>query len=179
MSSGGVKQEMAIPLSDADIKDYLPDALIIKYSELSKYPTLHDVLPDVKSYCFILYEDSLNSGHWTVISRPTEDTAEYFDSYGGYVDVPLRWTGKEKRVLLGEGKPYLSIMFKECPEEVVYNKIHYQKEGSGINDCGRHCVLRTLKMLDGMNLNEYYHFMNKERRRLRMDYDGVVTTLIE
>ena len=178
MDLGGVKEVKAIALSDQDIKDYLPNALILKYSELSKYPTLHDLLPEVKSYCILLYEDSMNHGHWTVVSRPSEGIAEFYCSYGSPVDSPLKWTPKPTRVGLGVGKQYLSLMFRDCPEEVVYNKIKYQKDGQHINDCGRFVILRTLKMLKGLDLDQFYAFMNAERRRLRLDYDGVASILV-
>ena len=74
---GGVGHIIATPMSDADIREYLPHAPILKYSELAKYPTLGDLLPEVKSFCILLYEDSPNKGHWVVVSRPVEGVAEY------------------------------------------------------------------------------------------------------
>lgn len=175
-----------VPLSDEDIRRFLPGAKIIKYSELSKYSNLFDLLPDIQSYCFILYEDSVNKGHWTVVCRPSDGVAEYFDSYGGPPDAPLRWTARDRRVGLGEGHPYLSILLgdalrEEQIESAVYNKICYQKDGGGliqINDCGRHCVLRILKMLEGFDLEQYYKWLKKQCQTLRMDFDAVVSTLI-
>lgn len=178
MDLGGIKEVQAIPLSDQDIRDYLPHVNIKKYSELKQYPTLHDMLPEVKSYVVVLYEDSLNKGHWTVVSRPQEGKVEFFCSYGTYPDGPLRWTDEEIRAGLGESKAYLTILFKNCEEEVVYSKTKYQKEGHGINDCGRYVILRTLKMLKGMNLTQFKAFMDAECRRLRGNYDAVVSTLI-
>lgn len=175
---GGISKVIATPLSDSDIKEYLPTANIIKYSELSKYPTLNDLLPEEKSYCFILYEDSPNKGHWTVVSKPKEGVAEYFDSYGGYVDDPLNWTSKEKRIGLGEGKKLLSALFNKCPEEVVYNKIPYQKSNPEVNDCGRWCVLRTLKMIKGLDLNQFYKYVKDEDKKYVGDKDSLVAQLI-
>ena len=176
--NGGVAEVIATPLSDADIKEYLPEALILKYSELAKYPDLHAVLPEVQSFCFLLYEDSPNKGHWTVISRPKEGVAEYFDSYGGQPDAPLKWTPIERRVGLGEGKPFLSMLFSKCPEEVVYNKIKYQKDGQNVNDCGRWCVLRTLKMKAGLDLNQFHKFVDNEAKERKAPYDVVVSKLV-
>ena len=175
---GGVAETIATPMSDADIHEYLPEARIIKYSELAKYPELHAVLPQVESFCFLLYEDSPNKGHWVVISRPKEGTAEYFDSYGGQPDAPLRWTPIGRRVGLGEGKPYLSMLLEKSPDEIVYNKVKYQKDGEGVNDCGRWCVLRTLRMKAGEDLNQFHRFIDKEARALKEPYDAVVSKLI-
>lgn len=172
-------KEMAVPLSDADIREFLPYALILKYSELRKYPTLHALLPDVKSYCILLYEDSPNVGHWVCVSRPKEGIAEYFDSYGGYVDAPLTWTPIERRQQLGSGKPMLSMMFDECPEEVVYNKVKYQKEHNGVNNCGRWCVLRILKMLKGYDLEQFHRFVKNASKQMKLSPDLMVTALID
>jgi len=176
--SGKIVKEMAVPLSDGDIRDYLPNALILRYSELSKYPTLHDLLPNPKSFSFLLYEDSPNKGHWTVVSRPKDGIAEYFDSYGGYVDAPLTWTPLERREQLGAGKPMLSMLFDNSPDEIVYNKTKYQKEANGVNDCGRWCVLRTLKMLKGMDLKQFHDFVEEEEKRRGLTADQTVTSLV-
>jgi len=175
---GGIKQTIATPLSDADIREYLPNANIIKYSELSKYPTLNDLLPEEKSFCILLYEESPNSGHWTVVSKPAHDTVEYFDSYGGYVDAPLNWTPESNRVGLGQATPYLSNLFNRCKENVVYNKVKYQKEGQHINDCGRWCVLRTLKMMKGLDLDEFHKYVKEEDKKYVGDKDAFVAQII-
>lgn len=174
----GIKHTVATPMSDADIKEYLPDAPIIRYAELSKYPTLHDLLPNVKDYVFLLYEDSPNRGHWVLVSRPEEGIAEYFDSYGGYVDAPLKWTPEHNRIALGAGQPLLSIMFDKCEEDVVYNKHKYQKDGGHVNDCGRWCVLRALKMKAGLNLQQFYKYVLKEDKQYIGDKDAMVAQLV-
>lgn len=176
--NGGLKKTIATPLSDLDIKEYLPNANVIKYSDLSKYPTLNDLLPDVKSFCILLYEESPNSGHWTAVSKPKEGVVEYFDSYGGYVDAPLKWTPESVRVGLGSDIPLLSKLFNACPETVVYNKIKYQKDGVGVNDCGRWCILRILRMKAGQDLNQFHKWVVKEDKKYKGDKDGLVAQLI-
>lgn len=174
-----LKHEMSIPLSDSDIRDYLPNALILKYSELDEYGDLYNILPMIKSFCIILYEHSLNTGHWVCISRPKEGIAEYFDSYGGYVDSPLTWTPKDVLIKLGSGHPTLSRFFDDCPDKVVYSKIKYQKESNHINNCGRWCILRILKMKEGLDLDEFHKFCEDECKRLKLDMDKMVTYLIQ
>jgi len=175
---GGIEKTIATPLSDSDIKDYLPNAKIIKYSELGKYPTLNDLLPEVKSFCFILYEDSPNRGHWTVVSKPDEGVVEYFDSYGGYVDEPLNWSSKKERIELGSDRKLLSALFNKCSENVVYNKIAYQKSDPDVNDCGRWCILRTLKMKKGLDLNQFHNYVKEEDKKYTGDKDALVSQLI-
>lgn len=181
----GLKQDarerVSEALSDADIKRHLPGAKILKYSDLSRVSSLFDVLPRVCDFAFILYEDSVNRGHWVLISRPADGVGEYYDSYGGGVDAPLRWTAKERRSALGERHPYLSILFEDCLRsgdlsEVVYNKRKYQSDSPAVADCGRWCVLRA-KNLD-LDLDEFSRYVTRECRRLRMNPDECVTTLV-
>jgi hypothetical protein len=137
------------------------------------------MLPTPLSYVIILYEDSPNKGHWVCVSKRDKKTVEYFDSYGGKPDAPLKWTPKDRRIGMGEGDPYLGIMFDKCPEKVVYNKIHYQNEGQGINDCGRWCCLRVITMKKGMNLNQFYNYVHDQAKQLHTDkLDVVVAKLI-
>lgn len=170
--------EIAKPLSDADIREFLDHPMILKYSDLANYPTLHDVLPEVGSYCFLLYESSLNNGHWTVILRPEEGIVEYFDSYGGYVDDPLRWTDNSTQVGLGVSKPYLSILLRKTPEEVIYNKTKFQKDGPNINDCGRWCILRVVTMMYGLNLKDFKEFVEERVKKNKISPDQLVTDII-
>lgn len=179
MDGGKLKAEMAIPLSDGDIREYLPHALIKKYSEIDEYGSLHNLLPEIKSYCIVLYEDSPNQGHWVCVSRPKEGVAEYFDSYGGYVDAPLTWTPKERLVKLGSGHPTLSRFFDECPDEVVYNKVKYQKEDHGINNCGRWVVLRILTMKKGLDLQQFHEFCKEKSKEMNLPFDKMVTAIIQ
>jgi hypothetical protein len=178
MTEIGLARTIAKPLSDADIKEYLPNALVLKYSELATYPTIGSLLPSDKSFCILLYEDSPNRGHWTQVCKLDEDTYAYFDSYGGIVDSPLNWTPDSRRIALGEGTPLLSQLFNKCKERVVYNKMKYQKDGAEVNDCGRWCVLWTLKMKAGMNLDQFYTFVKEQQKTLGGGFDKVVATLI-
>ena len=57
-------------LSDKDIRQILGDTCkIIKYSELSKYNTLSEFLPELLDYVVILYEEEYNSGHWGALLK--------------------------------------------------------------------------------------------------------------
>ena len=52
-------------LSDSDIRKILGhDTKIIKYSELSQFTDLDQLLPNPLDYCIILYEDDIDRGHW-------------------------------------------------------------------------------------------------------------------
>ena len=45
-------------LGDDDIRQYLPNATILKYSDLCKYNDIDEIIPNEKDYAIILYEDS-------------------------------------------------------------------------------------------------------------------------
>ena len=61
---------IATPLGDDDIRKILGnETKIIKYSELSKFNDLDELLPNEKDYCIILYEHKLNEGHWVAILK--------------------------------------------------------------------------------------------------------------
>ena len=176
-----LQQTIAEPLDDAEIKHYLPDAKILKYSELSRYNAITQVLPAETDYCIILYEDSHNSGHWCALSRylDKKDTIEFFDPYGNIFDKQLNWTPLETRKQLGEGRKILTPLLNSCTQRVVYNPIAYQKDGSSINDCGRHCVYRVLCMIKGMNLENYFQHMKQLERKTGLDADGIVSSQID
>ena len=57
-------------MDDQDIRYYLPNAVILKYNQLSKYKTIQQLLPSNKSYIILLYPvGSENSGHWVALTR--------------------------------------------------------------------------------------------------------------
>ena len=57
-------------LSDTDIRKTLGhETKIIRYSELSQFEDLSQLLPNLTDYCVILYEVSVDHGHWVGLSR--------------------------------------------------------------------------------------------------------------
>jgi hypothetical protein len=169
------------PMGDDDIKKYLPTAKILKYSQLSNYKTIDKLLPKNKDYCFLLYEDSLNKGHWVALLK-YNNNIEYFDSYGGKVDNPLNWTSKEKRKELKQNKKMLSQLLDNCKYNVIYNPIDYQEdnEHKNVNTCGRHTTFRVKNLTDcERNLKEYYELMKHIKNNSGNTYDEIVSHLID
>ena len=170
------------PLSNTEIKQYLPDAKIMTYRKLKLYENIDDLLPEDTDYAVILYEHSVNNGHWVcILKRPNGATPliEYFDSYGNPPDFPLNWVGCDTRKKLGSGKMLLTRMFDNCPYDIVYNPIKYQNKNPVIATCGRHCVFRILNMLKkNMDLPTYFKMMKKYKKKDKTDYDGVVSKYI-
>lgn len=164
-------------MSNDDINKYLPNVQTISYNELSKYNSIEQILPTNGSYVIILYLQTPNSGHWTALMR-YDDKIEYFDSYGGSIDAPLKWNSGESNEMLNIHDKYLSKLLKKSNMSVVYNNVKYQTQKQGISSCGRHCVLRIKKMLEGYDLPQYYKILSKLKNKLKLDYDEIVSGLI-
>lgn len=183
------RQLIASPLGDDDIRYYLPNAKIIKYSDLKKYQTIEDLLPKNKSYAVILYENEVNKGHWTAIMRykfKGKNTIEFFDSLAddGKPDSELKWISKEQNKILGQGKNLLTELLNKSDLPVIYNKLKFQsegnnKDGDNINTCGKHCVLRIRHLLDcDHNLNDYIDYMNEIKQESKNTFDQIVSHLV-
>ena len=178
MNSEQVEEIIEEPMGDDDIKFYFPNAKILKYSELANYSNIDELLPTNKDYAFILYEDSPNKGHWTCLSK-NDNNIEYFDSYGGKPDNPLNWNNKQINNELGQGQKLLSNLLDGSDRKVIYNPKKYQKDGSDINTCGRHCTFRLKQMKGGRNLQQYYEFMKNLKNNTGKSYDEIVASFIK
>lgn len=173
-----IEQIEKTPMSDDDIKNYLPNAKIIKYSELSKYSDIDQILPKKKDFAILLFQDSNNTGHWCAISK-YNNLYEFFDPYGLNIDNELTWTDYDTKDSLGIHKPYLSDMFDKTNKKVIFNPVSYQKNGNDIQTCGRHCVFRILNLMNkNMNLAKYYKYMKILKNELNLPYDKIVSSFI-
>ena len=183
------KEIIASALGDDDIKKYLPDAKILKYSDLNKYNNIEELLPNNKSYVVILYENQKNKGHWVCLMRYKDkkrgDLIEFFDSLAddGKPDSQLKWVSSETNKLLGQGKPILTELLNKSDLPVIYNKFKFQSEGNKkdgnlINTCGKHCVFRIVNLLnDNRNLEDYYKLMAKAQKQSKNTFDEIVAHL--
>ena len=167
------------PMGDDTIKNVLPKCKIIMYSDLKNYHSMAQILPKVKSYAIILYQDSPNSGHWTAIMKPNENEYEYFDSYGTEVDHPLTWTSDELKKSIGIHAPYLSNLLRESGKKIVRNKTQFQSKGGDIATCGRHCCMRIQMMKNrNMNIHQYANMMKNVKKKLNKSFDELVGVMI-
>lgn len=165
------------PLGDDDIRAYLPQAKIYKYSVLSKYNTLDDLLPGEVDYVILLYEDKPNKGHWVCVNK-YDNIYEYFDSYGEIFDKPLQWNPAIENLQLNQ-KPYLTNLFNKTNKKVIYNPIKYQDTEDDINTCGRHCIFRILNLLEKKrDLKKYYELMKEIKKLTKYPYDDIVANFI-
>jgi len=174
-----VEEIIEEPMDDADIRAYYPNAKIMRYSDLKDYKTITQLLPKDKSYVFLLYQHSPNSGHWVLLMR-YGGTIEFFCSYGSAIDAPLKWTNPKDRQMLGEAVPYLTNLLRAQKEfNVIHNPVAYQAKGSDKATCGAHDVMRLSQMLNhGQDLTDYYDYMTKIKKESGLSYDEIVANFV-
>ena len=167
------------PLSDEDIHKILGyKCKIIKYFELGDYKDLDDLMPNLTDAVVILYEKSLNSGHWVGLLKHNHNTFEFFDPHGLQADKELLWINLKTRRLLHEETPYLTNLLQN--ETYTYNKIKYQSSDAYANACGFHVCHRIYRIFNNnMNLEEYHKYMNSIKEEYKISYDTIVAIFIQ
>jgi len=140
-------------LSDADIRKLLgPDISIMTYPELKHMKNIDDCF-DSEGRCIILFlTESENSGHWTALLK-RGDIIEFFDPYGGSPESVRKEIDPDQRQALDQTQPYLNNLLKGSAYKIQHNKNPFQKDKPGVNNCGRHCVMRLLNK--DMTIDEY------------------------
>lgn len=172
------------PMGDDDIRDYLGNIKIIKYSKLKKCRDINQLLPNDFDCAILLYENQPNNGHWCALLKypeKNESVIEFFDPYGNTDKTILNWNRPETNHYLGIDNAYLTELFKNCPNKVIHNNFKYQEEApdNDINTCGRHCVHRILKLMKNrLNLKSYNKYMKEMKKRSNLNYDGIVSALV-
>jgi hypothetical protein len=144
-------------LSGTELQEALNHCVnVVAYHELEGIHNLDQIMTLPNGYrskaCVILYESSYNNGHYTCLLE-YPDYWLFFDPYGSKkIDEELEYStfDDNQRVhlldlLRSQRKP-----FKTSMEQ-------YQKDGPGINTCGRHCIAR-IKMHD-LTEQEYKNVM--------------------
>lgn len=165
------------PMGDNDIRTYFPSAKILVYNSLNGMAHIDELLPNNKSFAFLLIEDSPNKGHWVSLDK-LNNQINFFDSYGGAPDSQLKWISEGQREELGQDRKTLTKLLKNSGYKVNYNPVKYQEKDSDIKTCGRHCVMRIKKMLENKDLDDYLKFMEGIKKSTGMDYDEIVSFFI-
>ena len=173
------------PISDGDIRRVLgSDAKIIKYSSLSQYNKLTDLLPNPKDFLILLYEETLNNGHFVGLLR-YNGIFEYFDSYALPPEKPLLWYSDEEKNKLGQRPNLLMNLFNTTNDDVIYNTIVYQndedlKDNYDVSTCGKHVLFRITRLMNNdLSLPEYHQKMKQLKKITGYDYDEIVSLWYE
>lgn len=173
---------LKVPLSDGDIKRFLPNVKIIKYNELDKYNSIQELLPNKYDYVVLLTELKHNVGHWLALLRD-DKTIIFFDSYGYRPDKHLLWAPKQLRKSLGQDEPHLSYLLNHALDsgfKVVFDGTAYQnRNDKSIMTCGRHVVNRIRAFIDGYRSPEQYKkYFNAMKKRYNANGDDLVVRLV-
>lgn len=177
-----VKKVAETPMGDDNIRKYLPNAKILKYSELADVSNIEELLPSPKSYFFLLYEHSFNNGHWVVINRYInngKDTICFFCSYGSKIDAPLRWNSPARNQELGQGTPYLTILLRKSGKSLQYNNVAYQSKTSPVATCGAFATLWIKANLrENMSLTDFHDWIKEIKDETGLSYDAIASNAI-
>jgi len=175
-----VEEVIEEPMDDGDIRSYFPNAKILRYSSLSKMSSIEQLLPKDKSYAFLLYEDSPGSGHWVAVMRYGK-TIEFFCSYGSKIDGPLRWYNPKDNAMLGQSKPYLSLLLKKAEKkfEAIHNPVAFQSSKHGVATCGAWDVMRVNQLVNhNQDLREFADYMEQIKKETGLTYDEIVANYV-
>lgn len=160
MDAKKLKKIIARPLSDADISAELPAMLKREFT---------GDLPAV-----ILYEKTPFNGHWAMLHKTVNKSGkpviEFFDSYGMLPDQAIE-------LMNLQDQPDIVKYLYDSGEKIEYNQYPFQKIGSGINTCGRHCMVRH--RYKNMSIDEYHRRMKKVAKKTDLDFDQIVSILTE
>ena len=168
------------PMDDGDIRAYFPKAKVLRYADLADYDSIEELLPNDKSYAFLLYQHRPNDGHFTCVMRYAK-TIEFFCSYGSKIDGPLKWTSLPEREALGEGKPWLSMLLKKAPEfKAIHNPVDFQSKKDGTATCGAYCVVRVNQLVNhNQDLHEFIDYMEELKKDTGLSYDEIVANYVQ
>ena len=179
---------MDTPLTDSNIREWLPDCKILEYDWLENYETIDDLLPNERDYCMILYERENHVGHWICLMK-NKQKIMHFDSFGLKPDANLKWINKQKRKELNCLTPYLSQLYTgrrvgtTTPRQPLHTryKIHWNKtkyQSDDANTCGRWCVLRILYFLAQDNNGSGFNNWVQKWKSKGQTYDEFVLSVI-
>ena len=183
-----INEKMRSSLSDNDLRRYIPDILIIPYSELRHFRTIDQLLPNPIDYMVIhVAVDSFESGHWvSVFKRRAEKEIYFFDSYGYRVDKQLLFSKKQFRRILNQKYPHLSYLLNKALKtyKVYFNTFQYQSDNTDIATCGywsiaflKFCIQNN-KSTENLLLGFYNYIVKISDDFKIKDYDYLVTALL-
>jgi hypothetical protein len=167
-------------LSNDDIDKLLGSTKIIRYPDLQKYTNIKDLF-DKDGRCVIFFETTdTYTGHWEcMFMYPDTNIVQFFDSYGLEPDFAEKYINKYTAEKLKETKPYLNNLFEMNSKyyEFYCNTVRYQQMVGDVSTCGKHVSVRLLH--NHLNDDEYYMFMNEQKKSLEVStFDEVVTNII-
>ena len=100
-------------------------------------------------------------GHWVAITKNNGEIS-FFDPYGEVIDKQLKYSNYSKQRVQGEGDTSLHNLLSTSKLPVYFNDYKYQRDGGGVNTCGRHVVnFIRYNLGEGLDLEDYNEMMMK------------------
>ena len=183
MNYDKINKTVIQPMTDTDIRNYLPDAKIIKYEELSEFDSIKELLPQEKDYVIILFETSKNIGQFICVIRNNKQII-FFDPYGNRPDKFLFWCTKYTRKKLNQDVPHLSLLLNQAIDEkfkVYFNQIKFQNEDQiSYATCGRWCVavIKYFMTNQKPTIKGFYKIIFKKANLFELNFDLTISALI-
>lgn len=155
-------------LSDKDIlKTFCNNVKILSYDELVKYNNLDELLYPHKAVIILYQLNNAYTGHWILLFEHPKDPQyiEYFDPTGLVPDQLL----KDKKTYKQQEHILSKLLLSKIKEgfNIVVNTFPYQKIRTGINTCGRWCLIRY--RLRYLKLPEFKKVFEKPKYELSRD----------
>ena len=179
LSATTTKELVADPLDDKELRAVIgKHAKIVPYHELSKYQTIDQLLPLKKDAVVLLYENRPMDGHWTSLTKNNGEIS-FFDPYGEVIDKQLKYSNYSKDRVQGEGDMSLRNLLSTSKLPVYFNDYKYQRDGTGVNTCGRHVANFIKYNLDkGLDLEDYNELMMKTQKETGLPYDELIAKMV-
>ena len=168
-------------ITNFDILQVFPNSKIIKYADLDQYNSIYDLMPSRIDYVFLLTENDVNIGHWTLMTR-SDGKFHYFDSYGEKPQSILNFISPKMNKKLGNNySEDLGKMIKSIKKnhKFTYNKYQFQADLLDVNTCGRWCILYlSLFLTDDLSNEEFIKLIKYKSKQLKLSQDELVTFLV-
>ncbi len=167
------------PLDDKELRAVLGrQAKIVPYHDLSKYRTIDELMPNQKDAVVLLYENKPMDGHWVGLTKNNGEIS-FFDPYGEVVDKQLQYSRYSNQRVQGEGDTSLSRLLSTSKLPVFFNDFKYQRDGGGVNTCGRHVSnFIRYNLGEGLDLEDYNEMMMKTHKETGLPYDDLIAKMV-
>jgi len=173
-----ILKEVDRPLSSKDIKKILNNKVkIILYPEIVNYYSIDELLNPYDCVIILYMQNEITGGfwgHWCCIFKIKNDTIEFFDPYGTFVDDELNYDiDSHFRKENGLEYPLLSYLLFYTGDKYKLTYNEYKFQGIDTATCGRHCCNRLLNK--NLTLKQYKNKMDNSK----INYDILVTIITD
>ena len=170
------QNSLSYEVSNVDFKKRIhhPFKLVL-YNQLNSYDDIISLLPNTFSILIILLQSD-NGNHWTSLVRRGK-ILTYWDSYGKIYDGEFYLIPKAAQIQLNEQNHYLTTLLNKAKQNgytLQWNKIDYQAQANGINDCGKWVYMFIEASIHGLSLKQFQNSLKQTKNQTGKSYDDIV-----